>query len=111
MLGVKKIISIKGVISLSLFFLNEWITNNIIEIIIAINIIDSMIQPTTGEHKWGPSRELKSNQVPIIELNTQVNQYLLPIAMFSFVFIFKVYKQFHQGDSQAIQEVKIECSL
>ena len=50
-LGVKKTISIKGVISFSLFFLNERITNNIIEIIMAINIIDSTIQPTTGEHR------------------------------------------------------------
>jgi len=48
---VKKAISIKGVISFSLFFLNERITNNIIEIIIAINIIVSTIQPTTGEHR------------------------------------------------------------
>ena len=73
--------------------------------------MDSTIQPTTGEHRCGPARELKSNQVPIVELIPQVNQYLLPITMFSFVFIFKVYKQFHQGDSQAIQEGKIECSL
>ena len=51
MLGVKKTISIKGVISFSLFFLNERITNNIIEIIIAINIMVSTIQPTTGEHR------------------------------------------------------------
>ena len=48
---MKKIISIKGVTSLSLFFLNERITNNIIEIIMAINIMDSTIHPTTGEHK------------------------------------------------------------
>ena len=51
MLGVKKIISIRGVTSFSLFFLNERITNNIIEIIIAINIMLSTIQPTTGEHR------------------------------------------------------------
>ncbi len=81
MLGVKKIISIKGVTSLSLFFLNERITNNIIEIIIAINIIDSTIQPTTGEHRWGPARELKSIQIPIAEDNPQVTQYLLAITL------------------------------
>ena len=51
MLGVKKTISITGVTSFSLFFLNERITNNIIEIIIAINIMVSTIQPTTGEHR------------------------------------------------------------
>jgi len=43
--------SIKGVISFSLVFLNNRITTNIIEIIMAINIIDSIIQPTTGEHR------------------------------------------------------------
>ena len=48
---MKKAISIKGVISFSLFFLNERITNNIIEIIMAINIMVSTIQPTTGEHR------------------------------------------------------------
>ena len=48
---MKKTISIKGVISFSLFFLNERITNNIIEIIMAINIMVSTIQPTTGEHR------------------------------------------------------------
>jgi hypothetical protein len=50
-LGVKKTISIRGVTSFSLFFLNERITNNIIEIIMAINIMDSTIHPTTGEHR------------------------------------------------------------
>jgi hypothetical protein len=50
-LGVKKTMSIKGVTSFSLFFLNTRITNNIIEIIMAINIMDSTIHPTTGEHK------------------------------------------------------------
>ena len=87
---MKKTISIKGVTSFSLFFLNTRITNNIIETIIAINIMDSTIQPTTGEHRCGPAIELKSNQVPIAELSPQVNQYLLPITMFCFVFIFKV---------------------
>ena len=48
---MKKTISIKGVISFSLFFLNERITNNTIEIIMAINIMLSTIQPTTGEHR------------------------------------------------------------
>jgi len=48
---VKKTISINGVISFNLFFLNERITNNIIEIIMAINIMDSTIHPTTGEHR------------------------------------------------------------
>jgi len=48
---VKKAISIKGVTSFSSFFLNERITNNTIEIMMAINIIDSTIQPTTGEHR------------------------------------------------------------
>ena len=51
MLGVKKTMSIKGVTSFSLCFLNTRITNNIIEIIMAINIMDSTIQPTTGEHR------------------------------------------------------------
>jgi len=88
-LGVKKTISIKGVTSFSLFFLNTRITNNIIETIIAINIMDSTIQPTTGEHRCGPARELKSNQIPIAELSPQVNQYLLAITMSSCVFIFK----------------------
>jgi hypothetical protein len=88
-LGVKKTISIKGVTSFSLFFLNARITNNIIETIIAINIMDSTIQPTTGEHRCGPARELKSNQIPIAELSPQVNQYLLAITMSSCAFIFK----------------------
>ena len=48
---MKKTISIKGVISFSLFFLNDRITTNIIEIIMAINIRVSTIQPTTGEHR------------------------------------------------------------
>ena len=48
---MKKTISIKGVISFNLFFLNERITNNTIEIIMAINIMLSTIQPTTGEHR------------------------------------------------------------
>ena len=51
MLGVKKTISIRGVISFSLFFLNDRITTNIIEIIMAINIGTSRPQPITGEHK------------------------------------------------------------
>jgi hypothetical protein len=50
-LGVKKTISIKGVTSFSLFFLNMRITNNIAEIIIAIIIGTSTPQPITGEHK------------------------------------------------------------
>ena len=79
--------SIKGVISFNLFFLNERITNNIIEIIMAINIMDSTIHPTTGEHRWGPGREPKSNQSPIIELIPQVTQYLLSITMSSLDFI------------------------
>ena len=48
---MKKTMSIKGVTSFSLFFLNTRIINNIIEIIMAINIMDSTIQPTTGEHR------------------------------------------------------------
>ena len=77
--------SIKGVTSFSLFFLNTRITNNIIEIIIAINIMDSTIQPTTGEHRWGPARELKSIQNPIAELNPQVTQYLLAMSLYVFI--------------------------
>jgi hypothetical protein len=50
-LGVKKTISIRGVTSFSLFFLNTRITNNIIEIIMAINIGTSTPHPMTGEHK------------------------------------------------------------
>ena len=63
----------------------------------------STIQPTTGEHRWGPAREPKSNQVPIIELNPQVNQYLLPTTMFSFVFISKVWKPLPQNEHLALQ--------
>ena len=51
MLGVKKTMSIKGVTSFSLFFLNTRITNNIIEIIMAITIGTSTPQPITGEHR------------------------------------------------------------
>ena len=48
---MKKTMSIKGVTSFSLFLLNTRLSNNIIEIIMAINIMDSTIQPTTGEHR------------------------------------------------------------
>ena len=51
------------------------------EIIMVIPIIDSTIQPTTGEHRWGPARELKSIQIPIAEDNPQVTQYLLAITL------------------------------
>ena len=86
-LGVKKTISIKGVISFNLSFLNKRITNNIIEIIMAINIGTSRPQPITGVHKWGPVRDPKSNQSPIAELSTQVIQYFFAITRFSFFFI------------------------